>query len=257
MKYYIVDAFTDAVFKGNQAGVCLADNWPSDQLMQDIAMENNLAETAFVVPEANGFGLRWFTPTTEIDLCGHATLAAALVITMTQGDKPGALRFNTKSGALTVTHHNGVYAMDFPARAPVRTELTPAMHAAFGAEFLEAWLARDLLLIAKDEKTVRELAPDMRRISGLPGFGVIVSARGGAVDFVSRFFAPNAGVPEDPVTGSSHATLAPYWAERLGKKEMTALQLSARGGKLLCRHEGTRVIISGKAVLYLEGEIKI
>lgn len=255
MKYFVIDAFTDELFKGNQAGVCLADEWPSDELMQKIAFENNLAETAFMVNREEYYDLRWFTPTVEVDLCGHATLAAAYVILNFIEKGAMEVRFETKSGSLTVKKAGGLYEMDFPSRKPAPVELTAEMCKAIGAAALEAHLSRDLVLLLENERQVRELTPYFDLIAGLDHFAVVVTAKGDEVDFVSRFFTPGAGVPEDAVTGSAHCTLIPFWAERLGKDEMVAKQLSARGGTLFCKNLNGRVKIAGHAVLYLQGEI--
>ena len=256
MKYYIVDAFSDKLFHGNQAGVCLLDEWLKDEMMQNIAAENNLAETAFVVKREKYYDLRWFTPVTEIDLCGHATLASAFVIANHLDKGITVMDFHTKSGVLTVSVIGDMYEMDFPARKPEKLEVSPLMEQAAGVSVLEAYKSRDMLLLLDNEKQVENLQPDMKLVAQLPGcFALIVTAKGDNVDFVSRFFAPNAGIPEDPVTGSSHSTLIPFWAERLNKEKMTAKQLSKRGGTLYCTNCGERVKISGRATLYLQGEI--
>ncbi len=256
MKYYIIDAFTEKLFSGNQAGVCVLDVWPDDGIMQSIAAENNLAETAFVKPNTDGFDLRWFTPEVEIDLCGHATLATAFVLSTIIDPTLMEMRFNTLSGALTVTKHDDLFEMDFPARMPTPIPATDLIEQALGVPVLEAHMARDLLLLVKDEETVRSLAPNLMLLSQIPEcFAAIVTAKGSDCDFVSRFFAPNAGIPEDPVTGSSHSTLIPFWSKRLQKEKLIARQLSKRGGTLYCEHCGERVKISGHAVLYLSGEI--
>jgi PhzF family phenazine biosynthesis protein len=262
MRYYVVDAFTDELFKGNPAGVCLVDEFPDDDVMQNVAAENNLAETAFAyaVNRNNRYDLRWFTPETEIDLCGHATLATAFVITNFVNKELTDISFNTKSGILNVTKTHDLFVMDFPARIPVQVEVTGLMEDAAGVKVLEAHLARDMLLLLENEETVRKLNPDMRKIAAIPGcFGLIVTAKGSSkdTDFVSRFFAPGAGIPEDPVTGSSHTSLIPFWAKRLNKEIMTAKQLSKRGGTLYCENCGDRVKIAGRAALYLTGEIII
>ncbi|MCL2404545.1 MAG: PhzF family phenazine biosynthesis protein [Defluviitaleaceae bacterium] len=257
MKYFIVDAFTDELFKGNQAGVCITNEWPDDYLMQKIAFENNLSETAFVVKQGSHYGLRWFTPKVEVDLCGHATLAAAYVV-LNFSEISAAntnVQFETKSGILTVTKVGDLYEMDFPSREPRQIELTANMCNAIGATALEAHLSRDLVLLLDSEQQVRDLSPNFDLIKQLGYFAVVVTAKGIDIDFVSRFFTPGAGVPEDPVTGSAHSTLIPFWAKRLGKDKMVARQLSARGGTLYCENHGERVKISGKAVLYLQGEI--
>ena len=257
MEYFIVDAFTDELFRGNPAGVCLVENPLSEQTMQAIAAENNLSETAFVAANGDGYDLRWFTPETEIDLCGHATLATAYVLHRLVAPDRTTYRFHTMSGELVVTAADERLEMDFPARPPTSTTLSPATAAAIGAPVLEAHQSRDLILLLESAEAVRTLAPDLARLAALPEpFAVVVTARGGDdADFVSRFFAPGAGIPEDPVTGSSHASLIPYWAARLGKTEMTARQLSRRGGTLYCRDAGSRVFIGGYARLYLRGNI--
>jgi len=258
MKYFIVDAFTDELFKGNPAGVCLPDVWPGDEVMQNIAFENNFSETAFVVKNKDHYDLRWFTPEVEIDLCGHATLASAFVISNFVDTEARVLRFATMSGILTVTRTEDIYEMYFHARKPVRIEATEQMSLAIGAPVLEAYKSRDHLLLLEDECQVRDLTPDFELLKKLPDcFAVIVTARGDKTDFVSRFFGPGAGVPEDPVTGSAHSTLIPFWAERLGKDKLTAMQLSRRGGTLYCENLGDRVKIAGRAALYLKGEIFI
>ena len=258
MKYFVVDAFTDRIFHGNPAGVCILDAPLDDAAMQNIAAENNLAETAFVLPNGDAFDLRWFTPKLEIDLCGHATLASAYVIAHFIRPGTEAMRFHTMSGLLEVTKRGELFEMDFPARKPRDVRVIPLMEQAIGCPVLEACTARDLLLLVRDENAVRTLAPDMELLLRIPDcFAVIVTAKGSEVDFVSRFFAPKAGVPEDPVTGSAHATLIPYWAERLDKREMTAQQLSERGGILYCEDRGARVTIAGRAALYLQGEIHV
>ena len=253
---YQVDAFTQRLFGGNPAAVVLLDAWLPDGVLQAIAAENNLAETAYVIPRADVSPLRWFTPAVEVDLCGHATLAAADVLFRYRFPKLERLVFGTKSGELAVTREGSLLKMDFPARPGKRVAVTDALAAALGARPREALMARDLLAIFDSEAEVRSLRPDFARVAALDAFAVIVSAPGDAADFVSRFFAPGAGVPEDPVTGSSHCTLTPYWAARLGKNRLTAQQLSPRGGELLCELSGERVVIAGHAVEYLRGEIE-
>jgi predicted PhzF superfamily epimerase YddE/YHI9 len=253
---YQVDAFTQRLFGGNPAAVVLLDAWLPDSVLAAIAAENNLAETAFVIPRSDVSPLRWFTPTLEVDLCGHATLAAADVLFRYRFASLARLVFSTRSGELAVTREGTLLKMDFPARPGRPIGVTDTLVAALGARPREAHLARDLLAIFDTESEIRALRPDFARIASLDAFAVIVSAPGDTVDFVSRFFAPGAGVPEDPVTGSSHCTLAPYWAARLGKDQLTAKQLSARGGDLLCELSGDRVVIAGHAVEYLRGEIE-
>ena len=258
MKYFIVDAFTDKLFKGNPAGVCLLNEWLDSDIMQNIAFENNLSETAFIVNRENHYELRWFTPEVEVDLCGHATLAGAFIISRYVDRNAAVMHFKTMSGVLTVCKTGDTYELDFPARKPKRIELTAQMNQSIGMAALEAHLSRDLLLLLENEQQVRGLAPDFTLIKQIPDcMAVIVTAKGQTTDFVSRFFAPAVGIPEDPVTGSAHSTLIPFWAERLNKEEMIASQLSKRGGTLYCKNCGDRVRIAGKAVLYLQGEIEV
>jgi PhzF family phenazine biosynthesis protein len=258
MKYFVVDAFTDRLFGGNPAGVCLLDEWRDDVLLQDIAAENNLAETAFVVKRDNYYELRWFTPVMEVDLCGHATLASAFVVTNFLDKGKEQMDFHTKSGILSVKKFDDFFEMDFPSRMPVKVEVASQMEQALGISVLEAHISRDLLLLLETEDQVISLQPSFEQIAKLPDcLGVIATAKGDSADFVSRFFAPKVGVPEDPVTGSAHSTLIPFWSERLGKEKMVAKQVSKRGGTLYCENCGDRVKISGKAVLYLSGEIAV
>jgi len=253
MKYFIVDAFASELFKGNQAGVCLLDEWLPNNLMQKIAFENNLSETAFVVKRDNYYDLRWFTPTVEVDLCGHATLASAFVIF--NSIDTNKLHFKTKSGLLVVEKKADLFEMDFPSRPPTPADLTRQMSEAIGAQALEAHLSRDLILTLENEQQVKNLTPDFDKIMQLNYFAVVVTAKGDKVDFVSRFFTPRGGVPEDPVTGSAHCSLIPFWAGRLNKDKMVARQLSKRGGTLFCQNCDSRVKIAGQAVLFMQGEI--
>jgi len=258
MKYYIVDAFADELFKGNQAGVCVLSAWPDSGLMQNIAAENNLAETAFVIKRDDHFDLRWFTPEAEMDLCGHATLAAAFVISNFIDKNATDMRFHTKSGLLTVKKVRDLFELDFPARKSRPADITPGIAQAFPFPILEAHSSRDLILLVDSEGYVKNYAPDYELLKQIHGsFAVVLTAKGSDADFVSRFFAPGAGIPEDPVTGSSHCSLIPFWSERLGKAKMVAKQLSRRSGTLFCENCGDRVKISGKAVLYLQGDINI
>ncbi len=258
MRYFIVDAFTEELFKGNQAGVCILDRWLDDSIMQNIAMENNLAETAFIVKKEEGYDLRWFTPTVEVDLCGHATLASAYVLSKYIDIDCDKFCFNTVNGVLTVIKKGELYEMDFPSRMPKQVDILPLMEEVLGAKIVEAHLSRDLLLLVENEETVRNLKPDLELMKTIPDcYAVIVTAKGEEVDFVSRFFAPNAGIPEDPVTGSSHSTLIPFWADRLRKNDLVACQLSKRGGKLYCKNNKDRVKISGYATIYLEGNLQL
>ena len=252
-----IDAFTDHLFGGNPAAVVLLESWLPDKVLAAIAAENNLAETAFVIPGANEIPLRWFTPTVEVDLCGHATLAAAYVLFRHFTPSGSQLTFATRSGNLVVTRDADRLTLDFPARPGKSVEVSEQLVSALGVTPREVFLARDLLAILDCESDVKNLRPDFARITALDAFAVIVSAPGKAVDFVSRFFAPGAGIPEDPVTGSAHCTLVPYWAARLGKSSLTAKQLSARGGDLSCGLSGDRVFISGSAVEYLRGDIDV
>jgi PhzF family phenazine biosynthesis protein len=252
-----VDAFSSQLFRGNPAAVCPLDEWLPDQTMQSIAGENNLAETAFFVPEGEGYRLRWFTPTTEVDLCGHATLATAFIIMNRIAPGRQTVSFQTLSGELIVHRKGDLYSLDFPARPPQRCEVHPRLMEALGTAPLEILAARDYFVVYPSEQDVRTLAPNLDLLAAVDRFAVIVTAPGsGDVDFVSRFFAPAHGVPEDPVTGSAHCSLIPYWSRRLGKNSLRARQVSPRGGDLWCEHRGDRVTISGNAALYLEGTIR-
>ncbi len=302
-----VDAFADALFAGNPAAVVLLqDDWLPDRLMQQIAAENNLAETAFLLgadqPPDEPIGIRWFTPTTEVDLCGHATLASAFVVAMRRGEGTGkgegtkgegtelVIFDSPLSGRLPVAVEPGEpprFVLDFPADPVERVEVPAGTEAALGVEPVAAYCGRtDLMFVVAEARTVAELKPDLARIAGLPARGVIVTAAatstgddrtvpgadngvdavagaaagasgGAGVDFVSRFFAPQSGIPEDPVTGSAHTTLAPFWAAELGRHRLSARQLSARGGTLICEVRGERVHIAGTAALYLRGEVVV
>jgi PhzF family phenazine biosynthesis protein len=250
-----VDAFTGRLFGGNPAAVVILSQWLPDEILQAIAAENNLADTAFVVPHQSEFGLRWYTPEVEVDLCGHATLASAHVLFRHGYAAPPDILFQYRGGTLTVTQDGELLAMRFPARPPQRVECDTAIVAALGAKPREVHRARDLLAVFDTQQEVEGLRPDFQAIALLDTFAVIASAPGKDCDFVSRFFAPGAGIPEDPVTGSSHCTLVPYWSERLGKKTLHALQLSRRGGQLFCENQGEWVQIAGRAVEYLRGHI--
>jgi len=253
---YQIDAFTLGPFSGNPAAVCPLDAWLPDTTMQSIAAENNLAETAFIVAREGGYDLRWFTPTVEVDLCGHATLAAAYVVLNHLHPNLDSVSFETKSGTLVVTRDGDRLSMDFPARAPKPISVSEALTDALGQAPSEVHLSRDVLAVYDDEASVRALSPDQAKLLALDeGFGVIVTAQGDTVDFVSRFFVPKGGIAEDPVTGSAHCTLVPFWAERLGRSKMVAHQVSPRGGELQCEHRGDRVIMSGRCVLFLTGSI--
>ena len=255
--YYQVDAFASRVFTGNPAGVCLLADWLPDEVLQAIAAENNLAETAFVVPPAGRYDLRWCTPAMEVDLCGHATLAPAHVIFEHLGYRGDAVRFDTRSGELSVTREGDRLTLDFPARPAVPCEPPRELVAGLGRKPEFTAKARDYLAVFASEQEVAGLKPDMAALSQLDSLGIIATAPGAQSDFVSRFFAPQAGIPEDPVTGSAHSTLIPYWSERLGKQQMHARQISPRGGELFCEARGSRVGISGRAVTYSTGFIRI
>ena len=258
MLYFVVDAFSEKIFGGNPAGVCVLDAPISTERMQQVAAENNLSETAFLLRMEDHYKLRWFTPKAEIDLCGHATLGAAFIVHNFVDQKAEQMRFATKSGMLYVHKREDLYVLDFPARMPKPVPVTKEMAEAIKMEPVEAYLSRDLVLVLNSEDEVAALQPDFERLCVLePGLGVIVTAKGKQHDFVSRCFYPKLGVPEDPVTGSAHCNLIPYWSERLNKQEMTAAQLSERGGILYCAHKGNRVEIGGKAALYLHGELMV
>ena len=251
-----VDAFASETFRGNPAAVCLLDAWLIDATLQSIAAENNLSETAFVVPRGGEFELRWFSPAMEVDLCGHATLAAAAVLFAERHFAGDTIRFHSRSGPLTVSRAGEVFTLDFPARPPEACEPPEALLRGLGRRPSHIFKSRDYLAVFATAAEVRALAPDFAALKTLDCLGVIATAPGGGdCDFVSRFFAPAAGIDEDPVTGSAHCTLVPYWSQRLGKTKLFARQVSARGGELFCEAAGDRVRIGGKAVLYLRGEI--
>jgi len=253
------DAFSDRRFAGNPAAVCVLEEARPDAWMQDVAREMNLSETAFLTPADDGFGLRWFTPAVEVDLCGHATLASAHVLWEDGHLPPGqTARFHTRSGLLTAEWSEGWIWMDFPASPPRAAEPQPELLRALGAEPRWVGTSRfDMLVELESERAVRTLEPDIARLRRVPTRGVIVTARadGGGADFVSRFFAPAVGVDEDPVTGSAHCVLAPFWAERLGRDELTGFQASARGGTVRVRMRGERVLLGGQAVTVMRGEL--
>ncbi len=258
MQYFIVDAFSDTLFTGNQAGVCPLETWPEDALLQSIAKENNLSETAFFVPEAGAYRLRWFTPAVEIALCGHATLATAFVLFSFYDTSAASLYFRTVSGMLTVTRKGDRLEMDFPARSQTEIPISSDIERMVDFPILAAYAGYNLTLLLADAAAVKHVKPNLDAIRKLREYhGVIVTAPGEGCDFVSRFFAPSVGIDEDPVTGSTHTSLVPYWAQRLGKDSLVAQQLSIRGGTLWCRNEGERVFISGKACLYLTGRIQV
>jgi predicted PhzF superfamily epimerase YddE/YHI9 len=258
--FFHVDAFAGAPFAGNPAAVVLLVDWPADAVLQRMATEHNLSETAFLVRRQGWYEIRWFTPTVEVDLCGHATLAAAHVLFRHAGHREAAVEFRSQSGPLGVERAGDLCVLDFPSRPAEPCEAPDALVRGLDRKPLEVLKARDYLAVFADEREVRALAPDMGVIAGLECTGVIATApgpAGGAYAFVSRFFAPQVGIPEDPVTGSAHCTLVPYWAARLGQRKLAARQVSARGGELWCEDAGLRVKIGGRAVTYLQGEVEI
>lgn len=256
-KIYQIDAFANGVFSGNPAAVCPLDEWLSDDLLQKIAMENNLAETAFYVKRGDQYQIRWFTPAIEVDLCGHATLAAAFVLFHHENHSTHIIHFySERSGLLTVTGEGDVLTLNFPTDQLEPIELFDELIAGLDIRPQLAFKGKtDYMLVFDNEEDIRKVKPDFDVISKLQARGIIITARGDGVDFVSRFFAPQAGINEDPVTGSAHTTLTPYWSKRLGKTDLTAIQLSARKGYLQCKYANDRVEISGRGVLYLIGEI--
>lgn len=259
LRLYQVDAFSPEVFGGNPAAVCPLDAWLPDDVLQGIASENNLSETAFVLrDEVRGWQIRWFTPTQEVDLCGHATLAAAYILFTRLAPGLEKAAFHSRSGPLVVTQQEGEWMeMDFPAWMPQPCAMPEGLVEALGATPRQTLVTRDLMAVFDTEEQVRALVPDMAKLAQLEYFAVVATAPGYEADFVSRFFAPRVGVPEDPVTGSAHCALVPYWSRVLRKRYMLAYQLSARGGVLQCEDRGERVGIGGQAVLYLEGHITV
>lgn len=257
LKQYQVDAFTNHVFGGNPAAVIPLTSWLDDDLLQAIAEENNLSETAYFVPTEQGFHLRWFTPVSEVDLCGHATLAAAHVLFEILGYSQPVISFATRSGELLVEKKGDHLEMNFPASLPVICQPPQVLIEALGQQPVEVLRAEDYLVVFDSEEAVRAIASNQALLAQLDLRGVIITARGTDVDFVSRFFAPKYGIAEDPVTGSAHCQLAPYWANKLGKNSLNAKQVSKRGGVLKCDIKGERVFISGQAVLFMAAEIFI
>jgi len=257
LDYYHVDAFADRVFTGNPAGVVPLKRWLPTHLLQALAAELGHAETAFFVPRDGVFHLRWFTPKLEVDLCGHATLATAHVLWTLLGYAGDPIRFETLSGPLSVSRDSGRLTLDFPARPPLATSCPPELVEGLGLKPFQVWKARDYLAVFRREDEIRALAPNFAKLAQLDCLGIIATAPGKSVDFVSRFFAPRAGIDEDPVTGSAHCTLTPYWSKRLGKPRLRAEQLSARGGRLWCEIAADRVLISGHAVTFQQGKIEV
>jgi len=258
IKLFQVDAFTDSLFHGNPAGVCVLEVWLNEKMMQDIAAENNLPETAFIVQKKDVVEIRWFTPTVEVDLCGHATLASAHVLFSYYATSNNLIEFYShRSGVLLVERNDEWLTLNFPKDVYTKIDTPEVLINAFQKEPIETYRGNsDFLLIYESQKVIEEMNPDLNMIQSVGGRGVIVSAPGDSVDFVSRFFAPQSGINEDPVTGSAHTTLTPYWSKKLGKEKLTALQLSERGGELICELSGQRVLISGKAVTFMMGEIE-
>jgi PhzF family phenazine biosynthesis protein len=259
IKIYQVDAFTDKLFGGNPAAVCILDNWLDAALMQSIGAENNLAETAFILKKADVYEIRWFTPAVEVDLCGHATLAAAHVVFNYLGHSTDEVVFHShRSGILKVKKDGAILTLDFPTDVYAGIEAPELLIQALGVMPHETYKGKtDFMAVLSSQHEVETLKPNFAKLEILGERGVIVTAKGDDVDFVSRFFAPQSGIDEDPVTGSAHTTLTPYWAKALGRNELTAIQLSSRKGHLTCRYLGERVAISGNAVTYLTGEIEV
>lgn len=255
--FYQIDAFTSRMFSGNPAGVCPLESWLPDETLQAIAAENNLSETAFFVENGDHFDLRWFTPTDEVDLCGHATLATAHLLINELEITDGTVHFETRSGRLSVRPVGPRLEMDFPALPPEPWPPSADLDDAMGAKPQEVLGHAKCIAVYENESEVRALSPHMAKVEALPYKGVVATAPGDTVDFVSRYFAPKIGVPEDPVTGSAHCVLTPYWAKRLGKDSLEARQISKRGGALSCRLRGDRVLLTGQAVKYLEGVIEL
>jgi PhzF family phenazine biosynthesis protein len=254
---YQIDAFTRRVFQGNPAAVCPLESWLPDPMLQSIAAENNLSETAFLVDQGDHYEIRWFTPVTEVDLCGHATLAASHHV-FDRHPQQDRITFSSKSGRFWVTRKGDMICLDFASREPTPCSSLRELAEALGHEPAEALDSLDFHLAVYDnEDQVRALRPDMRRLEALDRSGVIVTAPGRSSDFVSRCFVPREGIPEDPVTGSAHCALVPYWAKRLGKTALYARQISTRGGELFCEHKGDRVLVAGYAVSFLEGTIEV
>lgn len=263
LRLFQVDAFTGRLFHGNAAGVVVLKQWLAPEVMQSIAAENNLSETAFVVPTGKQgrvarFGIRWFTPAVEVDLCGHATLASAHVLWEHLKLRADRIAFESPSGTLGVHHEDGIYELDFPARAGERVNNSRALARVLGREPAEVFKDRDYLAVFENRRDVHELDPDFGAIAAMSEVqGIVVTAPGSGHDFVSRYFAPRAGVDEDPATGSTHCMLVPYWAARLKRPNLTSHQVSRRGGEFFCEHRGDRVGIAGRCVTYLDGSIRV
>lgn len=258
MIVYIVDAFTDTLFSGNPAAVCPLDEWLPTELMQIIAFEHNLAETVFIVKEADNYRIRWFTPSTEVPLCGHATLASAHVLFNHLGYSGNEITFDSMSGLLTVTKNENGLTMNFPVNIMQPVPIDEHANRCFSKPPVEVLQGiMDYMFVYDKQEDIENMIPNLSEIADYDARGIIITAPGDEVDMVSRFFAPQSGIDEDPVTGSAHTSLTPYWAEKLGKNKLSALQLSERGGKLFCELTGDRVLISGQAVTYMIGDIQL
>jgi len=257
MELYQIDAFANKPFEGNPAAICPLESWLPDELMQSIATENNLSETAFFVPNDSGYQIRWFTPVHEVNLCGHATLAAAYVIFTILDHKENKISFASKSGILTVTRDEECLEMDFPTQPPKQCSIPEQIIKAFGIPPIECLKSEDYLVVFENEECILNAKPNMSLLSELDLRGVAITARGNNYDFVTRFFAPKYGINEDPVTGSAFTQLIPYWSKKLGKNNLTAKQMSKRGGEVGCVYAGERVLISGKATKYMAGKIEV
>jgi predicted PhzF superfamily epimerase YddE/YHI9 len=257
LRMYQVDAFASRAFAGNPAAVCPLETWLDDEVLQSIAQENNLSETAFFVPVEDAYHIRWFTPVTEVDLCGHATLASGYIVLDHIDPSRDKVIFDSRSGPLSVVRQGDLLTLDFPSRPPELCDAPRELLDGLGREPLEVLDSEDYFCVFPSDYDIRELDPDMGKLGNLGLRGVIVTSKGQEADFVSRFFAPRYGIDEDPATGSSHCALTPYWAEKLGKKRLHAYQLSRRGGEFFCEDLGDRVHISGRAILYMEGWIYI
>jgi len=255
IKIYQVDSFTNELFHGNPAAVCPLEEWLDDKTLQNIAAENNLSETAFFVKEGDKYHLRWMTPTVEVDLCGHATLAAGYVLFEILEKENNKIVFESLSGELVVTRNNDLISLNFPASKLKKVEITGQYLKCLDVEPQEAHLNSKLMFVLENEDQVKNAIPNFEEIAKLNSDGLIITAKGNDVDFVSRYFAPHAGIPEDPVTGSAHTVLTPFWAERLNKQKLSAQQVSSRGGQLICENLGDRVNIAGNVTLYSVGEI--
>lgn len=258
MKLYQVDAFTDKVFSGNPAAVVPLENWLSEEEMQSISAENNLSETAYFVEESDGsYKIRWFTPKTEVDICGHATLASAHVLYEHMDFNGEKVIFQSKSGKLTVEKKDNIYWMNFPSNPPEPIPVPKLLPDSIGTIPVYTGVNRDMLVLLHDEDTVRSVRPDFSLLEKMEVRGIIITAKGSDCDFVSRYFAPSMGIYEDPVTGSAHTLLTPFWGKRLGKSSLEARQVSKRGGNIMCKQKRDRVEIGGAAVTYLTGDINI